>query len=65
MSCQDNHPSDTAAKMGSTVTFQNKGHELVYQMTQQVGDYQALLDKKDVVYTYTYETPDHKTDVST
>lgn len=63
-SCQDNHPSD-AAREEAAITFQNKGHELVYGMTQKVGDYQALLSKKDVVYTYTYETPDQKADVST
>ncbi len=45
--------------------FENKGHQLVYEMTQKVGDYDKLRDKKDVVYTYTYQTPDGKTDVST
>ena len=45
--------------------FKNKGHELVYQMTQKVGDYSKLAAKKDVVYTYTYQTPDGKTDIST
>lgn len=45
--------------------FKNKGHELVYQMTQKVGDYSKLAAKKDVVYTYTYKTPDGKTDIST
>ncbi|WP_405292264.1 hypothetical protein [Algibacter sp. Ld11] len=45
--------------------FQNKAHDLVYQMTQKVGDYSKLASKKDVVYTYTYETPDGKTDVIT
>ena len=44
--------------------FKNKGHELVYKMTQKVGDYSQLANKKDVVYTYTYQTPDGKTDVS-
>ena len=46
-------------------TFQNKGHELVYNMVQKVGTYNDLLKKKDVVYTYTYITPDGKKDVST
>lgn len=46
-------------------TFQNKGHELVYNLVQKVGTYNDLLNKKDVVYTYTYETPDGKKDVST
>ncbi|MDW5290800.1 hypothetical protein [Formosa sp. PL04] len=45
--------------------FQNKGHEFVYNMTQKVGDYSKLIDKKDVVYTYTYQTPDGKSDSST
>lgn len=54
-----------SAKKENTPVFQNKGHELVYAMTQKVGDYNKLLDKKDVVYTYTYETPDGKADVST
>jgi len=45
--------------------FENKGHQLVYEMTQKVGDYDKLRDKKDVVYTYTYQTPDGKTDIST
>lgn len=46
------------------ITFQNKGHELVYGLVQKVGNYQALQAKKDVVYTYTYTTPDTKTDIS-
>lgn len=46
-------------------TFQNEAHELVYAMTQKVGDYNTLLEKEDVVYTYTYQTPDGKTDVTT
>ncbi|WP_026811001.1 DUF6503 family protein [Arenibacter latericius] len=45
--------------------FQNMGHQLVYNMTQKVGDYRKLLDKKDVIYTYTYQTPDGKIDVVT
>lgn len=45
--------------------FQNKGHELVYKMVKVVGDYNVLKQKKDVVYTYTYQTPDGKSDVST
>lgn len=46
------------------VEFQNKGHELVYAMVNKVGDYNKMLDKKDVVYTYTYEKPDGKKDIS-
>ncbi|MEM5565544.1 hypothetical protein WNY78_10530 [Psychroserpens sp. AS72] len=45
--------------------FQNKGHELVYNMVQNVGNYKTLQEKKNVVYTYTYQTPDGKKDVST
>ncbi|MWW26765.1 DUF6503 family protein [Algibacter lectus] len=45
--------------------FQNQAHELVYQMTQKVGDYSKLASKKDVVYTYTYRIPDGKTDIIT
>ncbi|WP_299779287.1 DUF6503 family protein [uncultured Formosa sp.] len=48
-----------------TPEFKNKAHELVYKMTQKVGDYGKLMNKKDVVYTYTYQTPDGKTDVTT
>ncbi len=47
------------------IKFQNKGHELIYKMVKKVGNYQMLLNKKDVIYTYTYSTPDGKTDVST
>lgn len=49
----------------STVTFNNKGHELVYNMVQKVGDYAKLLSKENVIYTYTYQTPDGKTDITT
>lgn len=56
---QANTPKET------TPTFQNKGHELVYTMVQKVGNYNALAKKKDVVYTYAYQTPDGKADVST
>lgn len=45
--------------------FQNKGHEVVSKMVEKVGDYNTLLSKKDVVYTYTYKTPDGKSDIST
>lgn len=48
-----------------TPTFTNKGHELVYTMMQEVGDYATLAAKNDVVYTYTYQTPDGQKDVST
>ncbi|WP_111707066.1 DUF6503 family protein [Lutibacter citreus] len=44
--------------------FKNKGHELVYKMTQETGSYQDLLNLKDIVFNYTYRTPDKKEDVS-
>jgi hypothetical protein len=49
----------------SVPDFRNKGHKLIYNMVQKVGDYDLLKAKNDVVYTYTYQTPDGKTDVST
>lgn len=48
-----------------TINFQNKGHELVYNMVEKVGSYQKLKSKSDVVYTYNYATPDGKSDIST
>ena len=62
MSCQNNANEGTGTE--SAMEFQNKGHELVYKMTQKVGTYQDLQDYKDVSYTYTYTTPDGKSDVS-
>lgn len=56
--------SEVAQEEGS-VNFQNKGHELIFKMVEKVGDYQKLRSKKDVVYTYTYTTPDGKEDIST
>lgn len=61
-SCQQ---QKSAESQKETIQFQNKGHELIYGMVEQVGSYQDLLNKKDVLYTYTYQTPDGKTDVST
>lgn len=49
----------------TTPKFQNKAHELVYNMVQKVGTYTDLLEKKDVVYTYTYITPKNEKDIST
>ncbi|MGB0931000.1 MAG: hypothetical protein ACPGVB_09510 [Chitinophagales bacterium] len=63
LSCSDKSPSKSDQK--DSPAYQNKGHELVYKMVQKVGDYTALLKHKDVVYTYTYQTPDGKMDVST
>ncbi len=48
----------------ATIIFQNKGHELVYNLADKVGDYQKLRSKHDVSYTYTYTTPDGKIDIS-
>ena len=48
-----------------TPEFTNKGEELVSKMLEKVGDYKTLRSKEDVVYTYTYQTPDGKTDIST
>jgi len=62
-SCKDK--SDIKASPVTIPSFQNKGHELVDKMVQKVGNYSTLKKRKDVVYTYTYETPDGKTDIST
>lgn len=56
--------SSTPPPKTTTLKFQNKGHELVYKVVQKTGDYQKLKSLKDVVYTYTYRTPDKKEDVS-
>ncbi len=48
-----------------TTKFQNNAHRMVYDVVQQVGDMSKLAAKKDVVYTYTYTTPDGKSDIST
>ncbi len=34
-------------------------------MVQKVGDCGKIYNKKSVEYTYTYQTPDNKTDIST
>lgn len=57
--------NETSEQEEVTIDFQNKGHELVYQMIQKVGNYKKLRSKKDVVYTYTYTTPDGSSDIST
>ncbi|WP_139958730.1 DUF6503 family protein [Flavicella sediminum] len=63
LSCGNKNQSNTAKK--TAPVFTNKGHELVYKMVEKAGNYAALLKHKDVVYTYTYTTPDGKTDIST
>lgn len=45
--------------------FQNKGHELVYDFVQKVGNFEKLNELKDVVYNYTYTTADQKKDSTT
>lgn len=63
LSCKDGNHSSSQEE--APPDFQNQGHQLVHQMVQKVGDYDALLNHKDVTYTYTYQTPDGKADVST
>ena len=65
VSCQTKKEDKKAILNSNTKEFQNKAHELVYNMVQKAGTYQDLINKKDVVYTYTYTTPDGKTDIST
>ena len=62
---QTNTTNNTSLETIDVKNFKNKAHELVYNMVQQVGNYAALAEKKDVIYTYTYQTPDGKKDVST
>lgn len=62
-SCGEKTTQDT--NTNQPPSFENKGHELVYHMVKKVGDYQTLASKKDVTYTYTYTTPDGKSDIST
>ncbi|WP_347373109.1 DUF6503 family protein [Aequorivita sp. Q41] len=70
-SCKnDTHSHNTQTQPQADTTeisapkFDNKGHELVYNMVQKVGDMAKLHSKKNVIYTYTYQTPDGKTDIS-
>lgn len=58
--CKSSNQSET-----KEINYQNKGHELVAEMVNKVGTYKLLHDRKDVVYTYQYETPDGKKDIST
>jgi len=59
-----NQKSKTKPKTEPVLEFQNKGHELVYQMVEKVGNYKLLSSKKNVAYTFTYKTPDNKTDIT-
>lgn len=61
ISCNDRNQNENSSKP----SFQNKGHEIVYEMVQKTGSYEELWKRKDVVYTYTYQTPDGKKDIST
>jgi len=63
-SCKDGKQVQPAENIIETPKFHNKGHELVYDMVQKVGNYSKLAEKKNVQYTYTYQTPDGKTDIS-
>ncbi|SIR29512.1 hypothetical protein [Maribacter ulvicola] len=62
-SCKGEQSANKEALKTPVVT--NKGQELVSKMLDKVGDYNTLRTKKDVLYTYTYQTADGKTDIST
>lgn len=62
ISCNNHVPKKTHQEI--EIKFQNKGHEIVYEMVQKVGNHNQLALKKDVSYTYTYSTPNHETDQS-
>ena len=67
-SCKQNIKKDTKEvkpTKKNNIQFKNKAHQLVYQTVEKTGKYSELSPKKDVVYTYTYKTPDGKTDTST
>ncbi|MDV7139484.1 DUF6503 family protein [Maribacter sp. TH_r10] len=70
VSCNDGKKTKAVTSVevkekAKALVYDNKGQQLVYDMVQKVGNYKSLRAKKDVVYTYTYQTPDGKTDVST
>lgn len=56
---------ETFVTKEKVMTFENKGQELVFKLIEKVGSYDQLKAKKDVVYTYTYRTPDTKADIAT
>ncbi|QXP73302.1 hypothetical protein H0I31_06290 [Tenacibaculum sp. AHE15PA] len=68
-SCKQNIKKDITeikpAIATNNIQFKNKAHQLVYQTVEKTGNYSELSSKKDVIYTYTYKTPDGKTDTST
>ena len=53
------------AEVKNEIQFQNDAHKIIYESTQKTGTYQDLLEKKDVIYTYTYTLPDGSEDIST
>ena len=63
--CGESTTTTSTPPKETTPTFENKAHRLVYEMTEKIGTYSDLLAQKDVVYTYTYQTPDGKKDIST
>jgi len=58
-------PSNKQSSPTEAVSFDNKGHELVYQMVQKVGTFESLANRKSVQYTYTYTTPNGQSDITT
>lgn len=67
-SCKSNDQNKSNDQKENNVTvpeFQNKGHELVFKMVTKVGNYNKLVKKHDVTYTYTYSTPEGKINIST
>ena len=64
ISCKNEKTVEKTAETISepAMEFQNKAHELVYQMVEKAGTFQDLLALKDVSYTYFYTTPDNDRD---
>ncbi len=58
-------PTEEKQNEKETINFQNEAHELVYDMVQKVGNHEKLSEENNVTYTYTYRTPDSKSDIST
>ncbi|WP_430426412.1 hypothetical protein [Maribacter litoralis] len=64
-SCKNEKTTKEKQESTAKSPYENKGLELVAKMIEKVGNYKQLRNKKDVVYTYTYQTADGKTDIST
>ncbi len=66
-SCKQNIKKDTKEVQPTinNIQFKNKAHQLAYKTVEKTGNYSKLSSNKDVIYTYTYKTPDGKTDTST